>query len=216
MTSMSDTFEFKGITFPKDGSVLDRLDISLGILESVALFGPNGGGKSSVLRTIAGTTPRSLPLGEISYLPQTPYLFRGTVAWNLLLGLDVEESVEANQLAEEFGVTHLLASPCDEISVGETQRISLARTLASKAPLVLLDEPLSPINAASRADIGSIIKRETADRALLWATHSLREVRALADRLIVLDEGVVLQEGTVENVLSSPVDALVESILGSQ
>lgn len=212
---MCEVFEFTAITFPKDGSVLDGIDISIGAAESVALFGPNGGGKSSVMRMIAGTAPRAEPLAEVVYLPQTPYLFRGSVRSNLLLGLDDEESERAERLAEELAVAHLLSNPSDEISVGETQRVCLARTLSSRAPLVLLDEPLSPINAADRADIGNIIRRRTADRALLWATHSIDEVRALADRLVVLDEGVVLQVGAVESVLGAPVNDRVASIFGS-
>lgn len=212
---MVDGFEFTALTFPRDGAVLDALDISVGATESVALFGPNGGGKSSLLRVIAGTAPRTEPRAEVAYLPQTPYLFRGAVASNLTLGLDEEESDQARRLAEEFAVARLLGKPSDEISVGETQRVCLARTLASSAPLVLLDEPLSPINAASRMEIGSIITRCTSGRGLLWATHSLREVRAFADRLIVLDDGVILQEGPVEQVLNSPVDARVASIFGS-
>lgn len=212
---MIDGFEFTAITFPRDGSVLDAVDVSVGATESVALFGPNGGGKSSVLRAIAGTAPHSEALADIAYLPQAPYLFRGSVAWNLVLGLDDEESEQARQLAEEFAVTHLMGNPSDEISGGETQRVCLARTLAAKAPLVLLDEPLSPINAASHVEIGNIIRRRTAGRALLWATHSIKEVRALADRLVVLDEGVVLQEGPAEHVLASPASARVASIFGS-
>ncbi|MFV1971053.1 MAG: ATP-binding cassette domain-containing protein, partial [Acidimicrobiia bacterium] len=85
---MPEDFAFASLMFPKDGSVLDGLDMSVGATESVALFGPNGGGKSSVMRVIAGTAPRTEPLAEIAYLPQTPYMFRGTVILNLELGLD--------------------------------------------------------------------------------------------------------------------------------
>ncbi|MFV1972042.1 MAG: ATP-binding cassette domain-containing protein, partial [Acidimicrobiia bacterium] len=147
--------------------------------------------------------------------PQTPYMFRGTVILNLELGLDSDESDHARQLAAELGVDQLLGKASDEVSVGEAQRICLARTLASKVPLVLLDEPLAPINAASRAEISGIIKARTKDRGLLWATHSLEAVRALADRLIVLDGGVVLQEGPVERVLADPASAQIAAIIGA-
>jgi len=212
---MPEGFVFTSLMFPKDGSVLDGLDMSVGDAESVALFGPNGGGKSSVMRVIAGTAPRTEPLAEIAYLPQTPYMFRGTVILNLQLGLDSDESDHARQLAAELGVDQLLGKASDEVSVGEAQRICLARTLASKVPLVLLDEPLAPINAASRAEISGIIKAATKDRGLLWATHSLEAVRALADRLIVLDGGVVLQEGPVERVLADPASAQIAAIIGA-
>jgi ABC-type multidrug transport system ATPase subunit len=212
---MLEPFSFHNLTFPADGSVLDGLDMTIDADESVALFGPNGGGKTSVMRLIAGTVARSKPLARASYLPQTPYLFRGTVQSNLVLGLDETEVAHARMLAEELEVAHLLSKPSGEVSGGEAQRISLARTLASKAPIVLLDEPLAPINAAGRVDVADIIRHRTADRALFWATHSVDAIRAIADRLVVIDGGVVLQEGTVADVLESPVDDRVANILGS-
>jgi ABC-type Mn2+/Zn2+ transport system ATPase subunit len=211
---MPEAFTFHDLTFPADGSVIDGMECSIGPDESVALFGPNGGGKTSVMRLIAGTIARSKPLADVSYLPLTPYLFRGTVESNLILGLDDSEADDARTLSHDLDVAHLLAKRSDEVSGGEAQRISLARTLASRAPLVLLDEPLSPINAADRGDVADIIRRRTTNRAMLWATHSVDAVRAIADRLVVIDGGVVLQEGLVAEVLASPVDARVAYILG--
>ena len=212
---MSEFFAFGGLTYPEDGSVLSGVDVAIGADESVALFGPNGGGKTSVMRLIAGTVARSRPLATVAYLPQTPYLFRGTAEANLILGLGSAGAADARVLANELSVGHLLARPSVELSGGEAQRIALARTLASEAPLVLLDEPLAPINAASRDDVAEIIRHRTADRAMLWATHSVDAVRAIADRLMVIDDGTVLQEGSVAEVLSSPVDERVADILGS-
>lgn len=212
---MPDDFVFSDLTFPSDGSALSHVTVRIGADESVALFGPNGGGKSSLLRVIAGTAARTHRLADVSYLPQTPYLFRGTVASNIVLGLDPSESERAEQLADELDVGHLLDESSDAISVGEAQRICLARTLASAAPLVLLDEPLAPINAASRPSIIEMVKRCTSDRAMLWATHSLDAVRAFADRLIVLDGGVVLQDGPAGQVLRSPTNDQVAAIIGS-
>ncbi len=212
---MPDFFVFTGLRFPRDGSVLSGVDVSVGAEESVALFGPNGGGKSSIMRLIAGTVPQSEPLAPVAYLPQTPYLFRGTVHKNLTLGLDKEESTDAERLAAELGVDQLFAKPSNEVSVGEAQRISLARTLASAVPLVLLDEPLAPIHAASRADVADTIRHATASRALLWSTHSIEAVRTTADRLVVIDGGEILQEGSVDKVLASPLNDRVADIVGA-
>lgn len=212
---MPESFSFHDLRFPADGSVLDGVDCSIGVDESVALFGPNGGGKTSVMRLIAGTVARSKPLAVVSYLPQTPYLFRGTVESNLVLGLDGSEAADARMLARDLDVAHLLANPAEEVSGGEVQRISLARTLALQAPLVLLDEPLAPINAAGRADVAEIIRGRTARRAMLWATHSVEAVRAIADRIVVIDGGAVLQEGPVADVLDAPIDNRVADILGA-
>lgn len=212
---MRDSFMFNDLVYPADGSVLNGVDVCIGAHESVALFGPNGGGKTSVMRLIAGTVARAKPLAAVAYLPQSPYLFRGTVESNLVLGLDRSESSDAELLADDLDVGHVLSRPSSELSGGEAQRIGLARTLASTAPLVLLDEPLAPINAAGRDSVAEIIRQRTADRALLWATHSVEAVRAIAGRLVVIDEGTVLQEGPVSEVLASPADARVATILGT-
>lgn len=212
---MRDSFMFNDLVYPADGSVLNGVDVCIGAQESVALFGPNGGGKTSVMRLIAGTVARAKPLAAVAYLPQSPYLFRGTVESNLVLGLDRSESSDAELLADDLDVGHVLSRPSSELSGGEAQRIGLARTLASTAPLVLLDEPLAPINAAGRDSVAEIIRQRTADRALLWATHSVEAVRAIAGRLVVIDEGTVLQEGPVSEVLASPADARVATILGT-
>lgn len=212
---MRDSFMFNDLVYPADGSVLNGVDVCIGAQESVALFGPNGGGKTSVMRLIAGTVARAKPLAAVAYLPQSPYLFRGTVESNLVLGLDRSESSDAELLADDLDVGHVLSRPSSELSGGEAQRIGLARTLASAAPLVLLDEPLAPINAAGRDSVAEIIRQRTADRALLWATHSVEAVRAIAGRLVVIDEGTVLQEGPVSEVLASPADARVATILGT-
>lgn len=212
---MPDSFVFRDLTFPADGSVLNGVDVAIAVDESVALFGPNGGGKTSVMRLIAGTVARSKPLATATYLPQTPYLFRGSIESNLVLGLNSEEASDARALAEDLEVAHLLSNPSDEVSGGEAQRISLARTLASGAPLVLLDEPLAPINAAGRDDVADVIRQRTVHRAMLWATHSVDAVRSIADRIVVIDSGVVLQEGQVDEVLGSPIDQRVADILGA-
>lgn len=212
---MPDGFTFEDLTFPSDGSVLNGITLTVGADESVALFGPNGGGKSSVMRLIAGTVAGSSPLAEVSYLPQTPYLFRGSVGSNLVLGLNHDEAEEAKLLAGELKVGGLLLNQSDKVSVGEAQRISLARTLARRTPLVLLDEPLAPINAAGRGEVAAIIRDRTTTRSLLWATHSIEAVHAIADRLVVIDGGTVLQEGRVNDVLHSPIDERVASIVGA-
>ena len=212
---MRDSFMFNDLVYPADGSVLNGVDVCMGKDEGVGLFGPNGGGKTSVMRLIAGTVARAKPLAAVAYLPQSPYLFRGTVESNLVLGLDRSESSDAELLADDLDVGHLLSRQSSELSGGEAQRIGLARTLASAAPLVLLDEPLAPINAAGRDSVAEIIRQRTAHRALLWATHSVEAVRAIAGRIVVIDDGRVLQEGSVGDVLDSPADDRVATILGT-
>lgn len=211
---MPETFDFDSISFPADASVLDGIEISVGKTGTLALFGPNGGGKSSILRVIAGTSPGYTPLADVAYLPQTPYMFRGSALSNLVLGLAPDNAGVARAIANDLDVAPVLDRPGNELSVGEAQRVCLARTLASPAPLVLLDEPLAPINASGRASTLSIIVQHTKNRALIVATHSIDTVKALADVLVVIDRGVSVRSGIVEEVLSDPGSARVAEILG--
>ncbi len=211
---MVDTFEFPGLRFPPDGSVIDGLDLSIGDSERVVLYGPNGGGKSTIVRLIAGTIGEHAAGTDTAYLPQTPHMFRGSVSRNLELGLDEAERATARAIAAELGVAGILDTNARALSGGQAQRVALARTLASRAPLVLLDEPLAPINAADRDGVAWLIRERTSQRALLCVTHSIETVVALGDRLMIVGGGTVLQDGTPGEVLNNPASDAVARIVG--
>lgn len=211
---MSEVFDFSDLRFPSDGSVIDDLSLSVGPGERVVLFGPNGGGKTTILRLVAGTIGDREANSDTAYLPQTPHMFRGTARTNLLLGLVEDEPDEALRIASSLGFDGLLDSDARSLSGGESQRVALARTLASKAPIVLLDEPLSPINAADRGHVARLIRRKTEGRSMLCVTHSIETVVALGDRLLIVDGGEILQDGTPGDVLNNPNSEAVARIVG--
>ena len=178
---MSDTLTFSSLRFPKDGSVINDLSLTVGAEERTVLYGPNGGGKSTILRLIAGTVGEHSPSIGVAYLPQTPHMFRGTSRTNLLLGLSGTEQSAALELADVLGLTDILGSDARALSGGQAQRVAIARTLASTAPVVLLDEPLAPITAADRNDVARLIRHRTRRRSLICVTHSIETVIALCD-----------------------------------
>lgn len=147
---------FEGLRWPAERPVVDIDELVVRGGERLVLFGPNGSGKTTALRLMAGTIGGRRPDG-IVYLPQRPYLFRGTARSNLELGLDDSERGRAVQLADEFGVSDRLDGAAGSLSGGERMRIALARTLASDADIVLLDEPLAPLDHRDREQTAAAI-----------------------------------------------------------
>jgi len=211
---VSDSIAFSGLRFPSDGSIIGGLSLTVRVDERVVLYGPNGGGKTSVLRLIAGTIGDADVVADTAYMPQTPHMFRGTMRSNLLLGLVGDEPAEALLLASRLGLDEFLDVDARSLSGGQAQRVALARTLASGASVVLLDEPLAPINAADRASVARLIRERTEGRALLCVTHSIETVIALGDRLLIVDGGEILQDGTPGEVLNNPGSDAVARIVG--
>src|SRR5665811_1649209 len=108
----------------------------------MVIFGPNGAGKTTLLRILVGRLPGAGL--EAAYLPQRPYLFRGSAGRNLGLGLSSEQTAHARQLVERFGLSpYVLGRASRTLSGGEPQRLVLARTIAQPHPWVSLAEPLT-------------------------------------------------------------------------
>jgi thiamine transport system ATP-binding protein len=215
-------------------------DVSLGLASGqvLAVLGPSGCGKSTLLRAVAGLEP--LSSGSIAWdgvdLAGTPTHKRGfalmfqdgqlfahlTVARNVAYALRLRRTPSA-QVATR--VAELLALVGLEgyddrlpgtLSGGERQRVALARALAVEPRLILLDEPLSALDATLRerlaADLRSIL-HEAGTTALL-VTHDHEEAFALADRLAVMREGRVVQSGAIDEVWREPVDEETALFLG--
>ncbi len=190
---------------------LDGLELVEG--RRTVVFGPNGSGKTTLLRLLAGTIDGG-PQWDVSYLPQTPHLFRGGIGWNLGLGLETEEAVYAAALAGRLGMGDRFAEPVSRLSGGERQRIALARVLAGPGRWVLLDEPLAPIDAEDRAEVSRVIAEAVGDRGAVIVTHDLETAAALGSHIAVLVEGRLRQQGRLGEVLSRPNDARVASVVG--
>ncbi len=207
---MSERFDLR---FPADGSVLDIEGLTLRTGERLVIFGPNGAGKSTVLRLLAGTLPGG-PRLDASYLPQHPYLFRGSAGFNLGLGLPAEEASRARQIADRLGVGDLLDNEASSLSGGEAQRLALARALSRSRPWVLLDEPLSAQDEQDRMNVAAVIIEEVGDRGAVVITHDRDEAAALGDCMAVIVGGRLLQHGTVSEVFSRPADQAVAAAVG--
>lgn len=181
-----------------------------------ALIGPNGSGKSTLLRILAGAiepTAGTVTLEnglreQIGYMPQQPYAYSFSVLKNVTMALKGVPNAEqlAREALKSVDMLDFLQAKGNRLSGGETQRMALARMIAKPRSLLLLDEPTSATDVSGNDCIEHALTnycRKTGC-ALIFSTHSLAQARRLADQVIVLDHGRLVESGTAENVLLHP------------
>ncbi|MDX1437096.1 MAG: phosphate ABC transporter ATP-binding protein [Anaerolineales bacterium] len=221
-------FQVKGLSLERNGrSVLHNVTLHVQPGEIVCLLGPSGSGKSSLLRCLNRLSEP--PLGTVLYngrditgvdvlqvrrqlgmVFQKPALFPGTVAENIAYGPALDgHSLTGAQIEELLALADLpldyAGRTIEELSGGEAQRVAIARTLANKPTSLLLDEPTSALDPAAGRHVRETVKKLRRDLGLtvIWVTHNMEEVRAVADRVYLLVDGRVADEGSPEHLLRS-------------
>ena len=223
------------------GSVAAVRDFNLeiGADEMVALIGPSGCGKSTTLRMVAGLDlPDSghihIDGQDVTYAPpharrvgmvfQDYALFPNmTVAQNIEFGPMIagrpsgERSRRAVELAELTQLGATLARYPHQLSGGQKQRVALARALATEPRVLLLDEPLSALDAPIRQSLRMEIRRiqQQIRIATIYVTHDQEEALAIADRVVVMDAGRVCEVGTPAAIYNRPASAFTAGFIGS-
>jgi molybdate transport system ATP-binding protein len=212
-----------------------RVGLTVGAGETVALVGPSGAGKSTVLRAVAGlVTPDAgrVALGDEAWFDAAGRIVRApeqravglvfqdyalfphlTVAQNVAFG----GAARAGELMERFGIAPLAGERPADLSGGERQRVALARALARDPGVLLLDEPLSALDAHTRAVVRGELAELLAELRLpaLVVTHDHRDAVALADRVGVLVDGRLRQLTTPAELLRAPADPFVAAFTGA-
>jgi molybdate transport system ATP-binding protein len=206
------------------------------------LFGASGAGKTTLLDCIGGSLSPDdghIQLGErILYdsgsrtnVPlakrRVGYVFQGlalfphlSVEQNIAYGLSklsrADRATRVCSILREFHIEHLAARLPDDISGGESQRVALARTLVTNPTVLLLDEPLSALDAPTKSKIIHDLREwnRTHRIPILYVTHSREEVFALGERVIVLDRGKILAQGTPHEVMAAPIEETVAQLAG--
>ena len=202
--------------------VLADISLSVGKGEVLGLLGPNGAGKTTCFYSIMGLVkPDSgrilmdgqdvtrLPMYRrailgLGYLPQETSIFRGmTVEQNINCVLEMVEpdndvrAAELNRLLDEFGLQKLRTSPSMALSGGERRRAEIARALAAKPSIMLLDEPFAGIDPLSISDIRDLVKDlKTRGIGVLITDHNVRETLEIVDRACIIYGGQVLFAGS--------------------
>jgi ABC-type Fe3+/spermidine/putrescine transport system ATPase subunit len=219
-------------------------DISLTIDagEIVSLLGPSGGGKTTLLRIIAGL--ESAERGEIIFdgrnLRGVPTHQRGiglmfqdlalfphlNVFENVAFGLRMHAPraprdqlrARVNETLDLVGLTGFAVRDVNTLSGGEQQRVALARALAPQPKLLMFDEPLGALDRVLReqliAELRAILKRIGTRRAALYVTHDQDEAFTIADRVAILHAGQIVQSGSPEEIYRAPANTFVARFLG--
>jgi molybdate transport system ATP-binding protein len=208
------------------------------------LFGPSGSGKSTVLRALAGldrpdegrirfggelwfdgergafVPPQRRAVG---FLFQDYALFphlrvEGNIAFGVRRLGRGERRARVRELAARLGIEALLGRRPGELSGGQRQRVALARALAPSPRLLLLDEPLSALDAPARAELRGELRRTLEDAGVpaVVVTHDRAEALALGDRMVVMVDGGVRQTGRVDEVFAAPADVDVARVVGTE
>lgn len=217
-------------------TVLDIAGLAVGRGEVIAVIGANGAGKSTLLRLIAHLerpVAGSIKLDgkirdgldarrRLAMVFQEPLLFSSTVFENIAYGLRVrklsqeEVADKVHTVAGMLGISHLLDRASSTLSGGEAQRVSLARALVIEPELLLLDEPMASLDPPTKESLLADLQRilDELHITVLYVTHQRTEAIQLADRLVVMDEGKVVQAGTPREVVTCPATQRVAELVG--
>ena len=205
---------------------VDELELRRGGV--LAVLGPNGAGKSTLLRTLAGlerpvrgSIERHLD-GPLTMVFQRPIAFSGSVTHNLAVAVSglrlsrAERASRVDEALEHFGIARLASRRAATLSGGELRRLALARAFALRPAVLLLDEPFDDLDPSGQEALSLDLRSVIASTGVAVAvvTHDLRRALLLSDRIAVLLEGRVAQEGEREEVLSRPASVDVARLVG--
>ena len=211
--------------------VVREFGLTLDAGEVVGLLGPNGAGKTTCFYMIVGLVPadagrivldgrditgepmyRRARLG-VGYLPQEPSVFRKlSVADNIMLVLELRADLdrkgretELESLMDELQVTHVAGQLGASLSGGERRRVEIARALAARPRLILLDEPFAGVDPISVGEIQRIVRHlKNRGIGVLITDHNVRETLGICDRAYILNDGGVLAQGAPDALLANP------------
>jgi sulfate transport system ATP-binding protein len=222
---------YNGIT------VIKNISFEVKSGELLILMGVSGAGKTTLLKTILGIVHpesgtitlntrniTSLPLEQrnIAYLSQDYGLFpHMNVHDNIAYGLRVravskeEQNQVVTQLLEKFGLQGFGKKTPDQLSGGQKQRVGLARAMAIKPDLILLDEPLSNIDQVTKFEVASYLKSvfELLNIPIIFVTHQYEDAEFFQGRVIILVDGVIEQMGTYQELIQNPKNNHIKRLL---
>ncbi len=236
--------ELQNVSFSYDGirKVLHHVSFAVEPGQMIGLAGPSGGGKTTLVNLICrfydamegrilidGVDVRDYDVADvrrkIGVVLQEPFLFHGTVAENICYGkpeatmdeiIAAARAANANDFILDFPDAYdtIVGERGQSLSGGERQRISIARAILNDPAVLILDEATSSVDTETEKLIQEALERLTADRTTVAIAHRLSTLRR-SDRLIVLDKGVVMEEGTHEELENKP-DGLYARLLSMQ
>lgn len=206
-----------------DLCVLDVASLIIASEKITALVGPNGAGKSTLLNLIADLMDRDsgmilyddkaqIPLSKMTLVFQEPYLISSTVRKNIAYPMKVRKmdklliDEKVGILAGELNLEPLLEKKADQLSLGEVQKVALARALALEPELLLLDEPCASIDPYASSEIEKLLKKMNREKktTIIIVTHNLAQAKRLADDVVLLNKGKIVESQSAVQFFESP------------
>ena len=227
---------FKSI---KDKEIIEDISFKVNFGEIFGLLGPNGAGKTSTFYIIAGLTKADK--GDIifdeknisnmsmhhrsnyglKYLPQEPSIFANLTVYENLYGLaelnfkkkeDINKFIDSS--VDEFDLSKILELKGRQLSGGQRRKVEIARTLASKPKLILLDEPFAGIDPIAIEDIKNVLKNLSAKKiGVLITDHNVRETLEICNNGAIINNGKIIAKGNTQNLIEN--DTVKKVYLGS-
>ncbi len=236
---MFNLIELKNVTVKYgDNTVLKNINLDIHEKEFITLLGPSGCGKTTTLRCIAGFVEPSE--GEVLFegkvinnvpahkrpvntIFQRYALFSHlNVYENVAFGPQIQKKKKAEvreivaRMLELVNLKGFEKRTIDSLSGGQQQRVAIARALANDTQVLLLDEPLSALDAKLRKDMQKELKaiQKKSGTTFVYVTHDQSEALSMSDRIVVIDEGKIQQIGTPEEIYNKPVNSFVADFIG--
>ncbi|MBN2184536.1 MAG: ATP-binding cassette domain-containing protein [Candidatus Krumholzibacteriota bacterium] len=233
MIEISDLTKYYG-----DLCALDHINLTIEKGKILGLLGPNGAGKTTALRIMTGflspssgtVTARGIsvvddPLGikkMIGYLPESAPIYQDMIVYDYLVyiseihGLSGSERMaKLQELAGVCGLRDVMHRTLHELSKGYKQRVGLAHAMMSDPEILVLDEPTSGLDPNQIAEIRDIIKKIGKEKTVILSTHILSEVEATCDRVVIINRGKIVADGSTDDLKrSSKSDYTLNLVIG--
>ena len=213
----------------KNKKILSQISFEVGKGEIYGLLGPNGAGKTTTFYIIAGLINSDegkillldedisdLPMHKrsklgIKYLPQEPSIFQGLTVYENLRGLaelslqnqnDIKEFIESS--IEEFGLSEISNLKGRQLSGGQRRKVEIARTLAAKPKVILMDEPFAGIDPIAIEDIKNVLKKLVDKNiGVLITDHNVRETLEICNQAAIINNGEIIAEGDKDELINN-------------
>ncbi len=219
----------------KDKKIISKVSLEINDSDIFGLLGPNGAGKTTTFYIIAGLMNQDegemvladkdiskIPMHErsrlgIKYLPQEPSIFQNLTVYENLLGLaelsfnnneDIKNFIEKS--IEEFGLSEITQLKGRQLSGGQRRKVEIARTLAAKPKIILLDEPFAGIDPIAIEDIKKVLKKLSSKGiSILITDHNVRETLEICNRAAIINNGEIISIGSKDELIN---DELVKKV----
>ena len=219
----------------KDKKIISKVSLEINDSDIFGLLGPNGAGKTTTFYIIAGLMNQDegemvladkdiskIPMHKrsrlgIKYLPQEPSIFQNLTVYENLLGLaelsfnnnkDIKNFIEKS--IEEFGLSEITKLKGRQLSGGQRRKVEIARTLAAKPKIILLDEPFAGIDPIAIEDIKKVLKKLSSKGiSILITDHNVRETLEICNQAAIINNGELISKGSKDELIN---DELVKKV----